>query len=120
FPAEQRDRMLVDRELLAHGGAPGTGLAAVHGHAVRAAVLVAVVVPQAQAPVRARDHPRARAVLADVERDPQLALRVLAAADVHHQAPTLERIGAGRLRFVGDDAPGERLPAMAGERGEEG
>ena len=70
---------------------------------------VAVVVLEAQFAGAAVEHPGARAVFADLERD---ADRVgLAAAHVHDQGLADERV-VGAARGVGDDAPGEGLPAQ--------
>src|SRR5690606_31178506 len=119
FALEQRNRFGVDREFLPLGGARDDALAAVHGHRVVAAVLVAVVVLEPQARAHAGEHPGAGTVVADVERHPQLACRVVAAAHVHHQPLGLERVGLGRARLVGHHPALEGLAAVRGQRGHE-
>jgi len=75
---------------------------------------------QAQPVLGAAQHPGARVVVADMERDPQLVCRILAATYMHHQALALEGIGRIGARFVDRDAAFERLAAMRGYGGHEG
>ena len=90
-------------------------VAAILGDLVLAAVLVAMVVLEAQAGGGAGDDPGARVVVGDVERDADRVGRTF--ADVHHQALAGEAGVGGGGRA--DDAAFERLAAQRREVGEE-
>jgi hypothetical protein len=76
-----------------------------------------VIVLQLKPRGRTRENPRARSIVADMERD-EHAPR-FARAHVHDQRLILEGIGR-RRRLVGDDPSGERLSAVFGNRLQEG
>src|SRR5688572_28590914 len=81
---DERSRLGVREELEARACGTVPRRAAVLRDAVRAAVLVAVVVLEHELAVATRDDPGARAVGADVERNADLAVR--AVTHVHDEA----------------------------------
>lgn len=92
-------------------GADRGGIAAVVGDLVGGAVLVAMVVFEAEAGGGAGDHPRARAVFADVERD--LDLVFAAGAHLHDEGLAGEGGVGGAGAF--DDFSGVGLAAECAE-----
>ena len=85
---------------------------------ILAAVALAMVVLEPQAGGGARQHPRARVVVADDEGDADPV--VVALAHMHDQRLAGEGIAARGRGFVDDDAAGERLAAQCRDAGEEG
>src|SRR5688572_18916702 len=114
LPDEQLAREKIRRELLAKGGAGRDGVAAILAAHVLAPVAVAMVVLEAKAVGGSADHPSARAVLADMEGDPDLV--VGASADVHDE-PAGGELAVGGV--VGDDTPFKCAAAERPQRLEE-
>ena len=79
-----------------------------------------VVVLQAQPTFGSAQHPGARVVIADMERDPQLMGRVLATTHVHHQPFARERVRPGAGRVVFHHLSSKGLATIGGHAGKEG
>ena len=105
----------VGREILLAGRAGGGGVTAVLGDLVGGAVFVAVVVFEAEAGGGARDHPGARAVVANVEGD--LDFVFAAGTHVHNETFAGEG-GVGGAGAFGNFA-GEGLAAEGAKFGPE-